>query len=837
MCSSEQDANQLWAVVQASVAINLPLSLEERLQVITDQVRSIMGAHQAMTHLSFQQDWAEPIHAVSVSKKYAAWQTNIGELNYPGLDAPICLLRRSVCMTQKETEVESVWKEPNYNVCTRPPIRGWLAASLIGHNGQYLGIIQVSEKNEGDFTANDEAILLHLAQLASAAIENAKYYHAVEQVQQELYRQLEFTNAITDSLAEGVYALDGSGRITFVNPAAEKMLGWSREELLGQESHTLIHPRRADGTPIQATECQLLAVLNSGETIRSEGDIFTHKDGTLFPVTYTTSPILGNGQVVGAVVAFRNISERKKIEERLRLLESVVVNANDGIVITEAEPINLPGPRILYINEAFSRMTGYSLEEVLGKNPRILQGPKTNRATLDKVRKTLQQWQAGVFELINYRKDGSEFWVEMSIVPVADETGWYSHWISIQRDITERKRVEETLSQLLQREQQARQATEEASRLKDEFLAVVSHELRTPLNSMLGWAKLLRNRSFDEATKARAIETIERNAQAQAQLINDIFDISRIIRGQLQLNCCPVNLVNLIESTMNVVRPAAEAKAIQLKTVLNSSKYLISGDPDRMQQVIWNLLSNAIKFTPNGGQVEICLAEVDTYLEVSVSDNGQGISTEFLPYIFDRFRQADSSNTRKQSGLGLGLAIVRNLVELHGGTICATSLGLGKGSTFTVKLPFLKTTGIAQIAKKTCSSSNSPSLAGIQVLVVDDETDARDLLTIVLQGVGATVTAVGSVSEALNIIELFPPDVIVSDIGMPEENGYSLVQKLRNLETKIGKHIPTAAVTAYARAEDRRQALLAGFEIHLPKPVEPAELIAVVGNLAGRTLR
>ncbi|MBW4626800.1 MAG: response regulator [Brasilonema octagenarum HA4186-MV1] len=516
-------------------------------------------------------------------------------------------------------------------------------------------------------------------------------------------------------------------------------------------------------------------------------------------------------------------------------MESVVVNANDGIVITEAEPINLPGSRILYINQAFTRTTGYSLEEVLGKTPRILQGPKTNRATLDKIRKTLEQWEAGVFELINYRKDGSEFWVEMSVVPVADETGWYTHWISIQRDITERKRVEETLSQLLQREQQAHQATEDASRLKDEFLAVVSHELRTPLNSMLGWAKLLRNRSFDEATKTRAIETIERNAQAQAQLIDDIFDISRIIRGQLELHCCPVNLVSLIETTINVVRPAAEAKAIQLKTVLNSSKYVISGDPGKMQQIVWNLLSNAIKFTPHGGQVEICLAEVDTHLELSVSDNGQGISPEFLPHIFDRFRQADSSNTRKQTGLGLGLAIVRNLVELHGGTIYATSLGLG--STFTLNLPFLKTTGMAQITKKTCSSSNSSCLDGIQVLVVDDETDARDLLSIVLEEVGASVTAVGSVSEALNMIELFPPDVIVSDIGMPEENGYSLVQKLRNLETKIGKHIPTAAVTAYARAEDRKQALLAGFEIYLPKPVEPAELIAVVENLTGRTLR
>ncbi|WP_439566499.1 ATP-binding response regulator, partial [Gloeocapsopsis crepidinum] len=487
----------------------------------------------------------------------------------------------------------------------------------------------------------------------------------------------------------------------------------------------------------------------------------------------------------------------------------------------------------IYVNEAFTRMTGYNLQEVLGKTPRLLQGPKTDKETLTRIRTTLQQWQSDVFELVNYRKDGSEFWVELSIVPIADDTGWYTHWISVQRDITQRKEVEEVLAKLLLREQQVRMATEEASRMKDEFLAVVSHELRTPLNAMLGWSRLLRSRSLNEQTTIRALETIERNAQAQTQLIEDLLDISRMMRGKLRLQCRPIHLTNLIEAAIDTIQLAAAAKDIQIHSLLTTTKSVF-GDPDRLQQIIWNLLSNAIKFTPHGGRVEISLIEQNTYIELNVTDNGQGISADFLPHIFEQFRQADSSSSRKQGGIGLGLAIARNLVELHGGTISATSQGIGTGATFIVRLPLPRESDVPETTNDTEFSPES-GITGLKVLVVDDEADARELLKIMLEQAGANVTAVSSVSEAINLIEQLQPDILLSDIGMPEEDGYSLIQKTKHLKTKSGKQIPAAAITAYARAEDQAKALQAGFQTHLSKPIDPVQLMTVVKTLAERT--
>ncbi len=637
-------------------------------------------------------------------------------------------------------------------------------------------------------------------------------------------------NKALEIAVECIARIDSQGRYITVNEAYAHLLGYEPQDLIGKAWEITVYPQ--DVAKLTATYQQMLTTGKAeaeARGIRQDGSHF-YKQVTLIKTSDRQNSFSGHYCFV------KDITQRKQSEERLRLLESVVVNANDAIVITEAEPIQAPGPRILYVNEAFTRMTGYTLQEVVGKTPRLLQGAKTDRETLTRIRTTLQQWQSDVFELINYRKDGSEFWVELSIVPVADETGWYTHWISVQRDITQRKEVEAMLAKLLLREQQARIATEEASRMKDEFLAVVSHELRTPLNAMLGWSRLLQSRTLNEQTTARALATIERNAQAQAQLIEDLLDISRMMRGKLSLQCCPVNLKNVIEAAIDTIRLAAAAKDIQIHTVYKTNKS-ISGDGDRLQQVVWNLLSNAIKFSPRGGRVEITLAEQDTYIELNVSDNGQGIEPDFLPHIFEQFRQADSSSSRKQGGLGLGLAIVRNLVELHGGTISATSQGIGTGATFTVRLPFPRE-----------SQNEPPNIApnpefqselgikGLQVLIVDDEADARELLQIVLEQAGASVTAVGSVSEALNIIEQLQPDILLSDIGMPGEDGYSLIQKTKNLKTKSGKQLPVAAITAYARAEDRVRALQAGFQTHLPKPIDPTQLIAVVTTLAERTL-
>lgn len=535
-----------------------------------------------------------------------------------------------------------------------------------------------------------------------------------------------------------------------------------------------------------------------------------------------------------------DITKRKQIKEQLRLLESVVVNANDAIVITEAEPIDEPGPRILYVNQAFTRMTGYSLEEVQGKTPRLLQGSKSDRATLDKIRAALKRWQHVSVELINRGKDGSEFWVEISIVPVANETGWFTHWIAVQRDISDRKQAEVEHNMLLAAEQAARAQAEAANRTKDEFLAIVSHELRSPLNAILGWARLLRTRKFDIAKTAHALEVIERNARLQTQLIEDLLDISRMIRGKLHLTLSKVNLISVIEAAIDVVRATADTKNIQLNCILDPTASAISGDPVRLQQIVWNLLSNAIKFTPEGGKIEICLEQIDNHACLRVSDTGRGINPEFLPYLFARFRQADSSITRLHGGLGLGLAIVRNLVELHNGTIDATSAGEGQGATFIVTLPLLEATRESEVGSTKPISylalnAQPSALSNLQILVVDDAADTREFITTALEQYGARVTAVASAAEALEAVKQLQPDVLVSDIGMPGENGYSLIRKLRDIEAQLGcGQIPAVALTAYARSEDRAAAIAAGFQIHVRKPVDPAQLAAVVANITRR---
>jgi PAS domain S-box-containing protein len=410
-----------------------------------------------------------------------------------------------------------------------------------------------------------------------------------------------------------------------------------------------------------------------------------------------------------------------------------------------------------------------------------------------------------------------------------------------------------------------RQQTEqlrEANRMKDEFLAILSHELRSPLNAILGWAQLLRNRKFNEDQMAKGLETIERNARVQTQLIEDLLDISRIIRGKLQLNVRNCDLVPIILAAIETVSLAAQAKEIDLQFVASSdqelniqSQFLVSGDSERIQQIIWNLLANAIKFTPIGGKVEIKLAkiaipspglehkqlQIDSYAQIEVRDTGIGIDPEFLPYVFDRFRQADSSSTRSHGGLGIGLALVRHLVELHGGTVQVDSPGKDQGSTFTIKIPLLmaeQTPLVEKPSLQTPKINSSPfaiSLLGVRVLVVDDEADSRDFVTTILEQCQAKVQAVASVPEALEILPVWKPDVLVSDIGMPQEDGYSLIRKVRSQPPEQGGKIPAAALTAYARAEDRMRAIQEGYQLHLPKPIQPGELATVVASLVGRT--
>ncbi|NJR75233.1 MAG: response regulator, partial [Scytonema sp. CRU_2_7] len=457
------------------------------------------------------------------------------------------------------------------------------------------------------------------------------------------------------------------------------------------------------------------------------------------------------------------------------------------------------------------------------------------------VRKALEQQQTILnFEFrIRHPVQGVRWFASRSQI-FYDTDGQPTRAIGISIDITDRKQAEVEREQLLVRAQTAREQAETANRIKDEFLAVLSHELRSPLNPILGWSKLLLNGKLDATKTIQALQTIERNAKLQAQLIEDLLDVSRILRGKLSLNMTPVNLVSTIEAAIETVQLAAQAKSIQIQTVLDPNLPKVLGDCARLQQVIWNLLSNAVKFTESGGQVEICLECIDSQAQIQVSDTGKGIHSEFLPYVFEYFRQADATTTRKFGGLGLGLAIARHLVELHGGTVRAESLGEEQGATFTVSLPLLK----EDKSRKDENNSLPPTpdaspLTGIRVLVVDDEADTRELIAFILEQCGASVTTAASALEALQVLKQTKPDLLLSDIGMPDMDGYMLMRQIRAMQSAqtskvlaFSEAVPKAiALTAYAGEINQQQALAAGFQHHIAKPVDPDQLVQVIISL------
>jgi signal transduction histidine kinase/ActR/RegA family two-component response regulator len=397
--------------------------------------------------------------------------------------------------------------------------------------------------------------------------------------------------------------------------------------------------------------------------------------------------------------------------------------------------------------------------------------------------------------------------------------------------------LQEQLARLLSSERAARAEAERVSQMKDEFLATLSHELRTPLNAIYGWTQILRMGAVDSQTIEEGIAVIDRNVRAQTQLIEDLLDMSRIASGKVRLDMQPVDLVDVLQATVEAVRPAVEAKQLRLDKVIDPTAGPVSGDPGRLQQVFWNLMTNAIKFTPPGGSIQVLTRRADSHVEISVCDSGEGISPEFLPRLFDRFSQADGSSKRKHGGLGLGLSIVKNLVELHGGSVRAESAGEGLGATFLIRLPLRVAGALNQDVPRAPGGLSTVAfecgdlkLDGLKILVVDDESDARDLVRRFLVECGATPALAASVAEAQELVERFAPDIIISDIGMPERDGYDFIRELRTKGCKT----PAVALTAFARAEDRIRSIQSGYQTHLPKPIEPAELVAVVASLAGR---
>ena len=516
-------------------------------------------------------------------------------------------------------------------------------------------------------------------------------------------------------------------------------------------------------------------------------------------------------------------------------LAAIVAFSDDVIVSKTLQGI------ITSWNPTAERIFGYRAAEAIGKHIRLII-PPDRWAEEDEVLARIGRGErVEHFETVRRAKDGRLLNMSLTVSPIKDRSGRIIGASKVARDITERKLAEQERERLLASEKHSRAQAEEASRLKDEFLALVSHELRTPLNAIMGWASLLRMRKLDEQT-AHAIETIQRNAQTQAQLIADLLDVSRIVSGQMRLNIRPVEIATVLDAALEAVRPSASAKSIDLQTLIDPAAGPITADPDRLQQIFWNLLSNAIKFTPKGGQVQVRVKRADSHLEVIVSDTGKGIDRKLLPFVFDRFRQGDSSTTREHVGLGLGLAIVRHLVELHGGAVRASSDGEGKGAEFVVELPTSVLARLPEPDKRAridpivgeAIQGPMPSLAGLRILLVDDEPDAREVVAAILGAAGAEVASAASARAALEMIREWNPDVLVSDIGMPGEDGYELIRKVRALPPEGGGRVPAIALTAFARTQDRLKVISAGYQMHVPKPVEPVELATVVASLIRR---
>jgi len=520
-------------------------------------------------------------------------------------------------------------------------------------------------------------------------------------------------------------------------------------------------------------------------------------------------------------------SVQRDADEAHRLLRAIFDGTSDGVFVKD-----LAG-RYVLINEAGARLIGKPVEEIVDRDDGALFGHDSAIRIVAQDREVIATGEPRVFENASMVTTAGDVRTYLSTkAPYRDVSGRVVGVVGITRDITGRKRAEEEREALLA-------AAEEANRSKDQFLAVLSHELRTPLNAVLGWVGMLRTMSLEPATVTRALDAIDRNGRALTQLVSDLLDVSRIVSGKLRLETRAINLVSVVEAALDAIRPTADAKGIRLQSALDPRAGPVLGDPDRLQQVVWNLVVNAIKFTPRSGQVQVSLSRIDSHAAIVVSDTGVGIDPQLMPHVFERFRQGDSSSTRTHGGLGLGLALVKHLTELHGGTAEADSPGEGKGATFTVRLPLMARADRSAPDRAHRAADGTPlepgaRLAGLRIVVVDDDPDCLEMLATLLRQQDATVRTSASAAEALALVEEWTPSLLVADIEMPGEDGYSLVRRVRTLPLERGGATPAVAVTAYGRVEDRIRSVAAGFDVHLTKPIEPAELIAVVANLARR---
>ncbi|MCA1578831.1 MAG: PAS domain S-box protein [Acidobacteria bacterium] len=641
---------------------------------------------------------------------------------------------------------------------------------------------------------------------------------------------------LLDASVDGLFAFDRDCRIVAWNRAMQQISGLSAEEVLGKKADEIFPFLNETG----GERC-LSKALAGAESV-SETHPYGPSGTGVFESRYAAL-LDEENNIFGGIAVVSDITARRQAENAAntayRQLSFHVESSPLAVIEWDSDF------RVSRWSESAERLFGWKAEEVIGKHVNQWQfvfADDVDAVALVTNRQREGVEVQGVQRNRNYTRDGSVLYCEWYNSVLRDDRGKLVSVLSLVLDVTARKEAEEERAALLIRERDARQHAEEADRLKDEFLATLSHELRTPLTSILGWASMIRNGEVEGASAAGAIETIERNARAQARLIDDLLDVSRIITGNLRLDLHPLNLAPIVEAAIDALRPTADVKGIQLRVETLSGDCLVKGDPNRLRQVIWNLLSNAIKFTQRGGLVTITLkCAAGGNARLTVADTGDGIAAEFLPYVFDRFRQAEGSISRKQGGLGLGLAVVRHLVELHGGSIRAESGGLGHGSLFTVDLPLAEERRDPARAEerrreveRRRSRRGSIRLDGVHVLLVEDDEDSRKLLDTMLKRYGARVTATKSAAEAFTAVAGDTPDLLISDIGMPDEDGYEFIRKLRALPPDKGGRTPAIALTGYASRKDRERALEAGYQQHIAKPIEQTDMIAAIAALIGR---
>ncbi|HKO44170.1 MAG TPA: PAS domain S-box protein [Pyrinomonadaceae bacterium] len=711
------------------------------------------------------------------------------------------------------------------------PAEKLVSFPIIGH--QVLsGLLVVSREQE--ITREERWQLSALADQAAIALRNAQLYEVqlAEAANARAASELESRRlaAIVESSDDAIVSKNLHGIIRSWNKGAERVFGYSAEEVVGKPIHILIPEDR------HAEEELILERIRSGQRVEHFETIRVCKDGRHINVSLTISPIKNDrGEIIGASKIARDITDSKEAEERLRRAlefdETVMLSMGEGLFTLDNEG------RVTFMNPAAQRLFGWTLTEMLGRKMHDV----THHSRPDGSPFPIEECAGyavlregkmlSEHEDVFIRKDGSFFDVVYSSSPLRGD-GKVTGVVVVFRDISDRKHAEEERARLLQAEREARADAERANQLKDEFLATLSHELRNPLNVVIGYAEILRrsdNQKPDFVVKAA--ETIRRNALAQSQLVSDLLDLSRLQMGKLSLNKKPSSLSTIIRDAVETVRDEALAKPVSLSIELDPEVLVVEGDPVRLGQIAWNLFNNAIKFTPAGGQVSIRLGKEDGHAVIIVEDNGQGIVPEFLPHVFEIFRQADASIIRKQGGMGIGLALVKQLAELHEGSVTAESEGVGKGARFTVRLPLYQA-GASALSHGTRGVTGA--LKAKFILVVDDSPETTEMLGKLLELEGAFVESARSGKEALEIARRKNFDLVISDISMPEMDGYELLQRLRTLPGMT--NIPAVALTGYGRSNDVERALNEGFAEHLTKPLDLDELLLIVRRLTGETV-